>query len=315
MHELHSRELKTQKDLILQQEKIKRDKWIQEKTKQIKDQTVKRLEPEIQNLIAQHKVQLRQLEEKYRQQLMKEKSLLIDQHQQQLQAQADKHISERQKACEEERDFARSRYQKQLERDEMEFQQQKRKLTAEFDETKHNIIESMKLERKQSEFEFKKQVEQYKNQIDLDQENKIRMVDEIRKKHVVEINQLREKMQIEKEEWQGAYMRKIEEQVRIREKAFKEKLLKERDSEIEMVIQRLESETDSNQTDNSRGFRMEIQRLKTQHSQNVKELKDQHSLALDNLITIRSQLDSVENEKRIFQKQILELQHQLAIKV
>jgi hypothetical protein len=45
----------------------------------------------------------------------------------------------------------RSRYQKQLERDEMEFQQQKRKLTAEFEEIKHNLTESMKLERKQAE--------------------------------------------------------------------------------------------------------------------------------------------------------------------
>lgn len=84
IQESHLRELKAQKELVLQQEKIKRDKWIQEKTRQIKDQTVKSLEPEIQNLIAQHKVQLRQSEEQYRRQVLKEKSFLMEQGQQQL---------------------------------------------------------------------------------------------------------------------------------------------------------------------------------------------------------------------------------------
>jgi hypothetical protein len=197
----------------------------------------------------------------------------------------------------------------------MEFQQQKRKLIAEFDETKHNLIESMKHERKQSEFEFKKQLEQLKVQIEQERELRHRDTDDLQKKHTIETNQKRERLQIEKEEWQGTYMRKIEEQIRIKEKSFKEKLIKERDAEIEMVIQRLECETDSNQNDNSRGFRLEIQRLKSENTQQIKQLKDQNSLALDKILTVQSQLDSAENEKRKNQKMVLDLQHQLASKV
>jgi hypothetical protein len=197
----------------------------------------------------------------------------------------------------------------------MEFQQQKRKLTAEFEEIKHNLAESMKLERKQAEFEYKKQIEQLKSQADQDRQTKNQEIDEIRKKNLVELNQLRERLGIEKEEWQGAFMRKIEEQVKQREKALKEKLVRERDVEIEMVIQRLECESDSNQTDASRGFRLEIQRLKTQNAQQVKELKEQNSLALDKILTCQSQLESIESDKRSFQKQVLDLQHQLAAKV
>ncbi|KAI9333870.1 hypothetical protein BDR26DRAFT_867898 [Obelidium mucronatum] len=46
------KEIKQQRELWQASEKIKRDKWIAEKTKIIKDQTVKGLEPEIQRMIA-----------------------------------------------------------------------------------------------------------------------------------------------------------------------------------------------------------------------------------------------------------------------
>lgn len=57
IHQFQSREeqfakdIKQQRELWQATEKLKRDKWIQEKTKQIKDQTVKGLEPEIQRML------------------------------------------------------------------------------------------------------------------------------------------------------------------------------------------------------------------------------------------------------------------------
>lgn len=52
LDENHARDLRQQRELWAATEKIKRDKWIQEKTKAIKDQTVKGLEPEIQRMLA-----------------------------------------------------------------------------------------------------------------------------------------------------------------------------------------------------------------------------------------------------------------------
>jgi hypothetical protein len=52
LEEKHSRDIKSQRDTWAANEKIKRDKWIQEKTKLIKDQTVKSLEPEIQKMLS-----------------------------------------------------------------------------------------------------------------------------------------------------------------------------------------------------------------------------------------------------------------------
>lgn len=52
LEEKHYRDIKHQKETWTANEKTKRDKWIQEKTKIIKDQTVKSLEPEIQKMLS-----------------------------------------------------------------------------------------------------------------------------------------------------------------------------------------------------------------------------------------------------------------------
>lgn len=51
LQEFHSKDLRNLKETLLASEKIKRDKWLQEKTKIIKEQTVKGLEPEIQRML------------------------------------------------------------------------------------------------------------------------------------------------------------------------------------------------------------------------------------------------------------------------
>ena len=52
--------------------------------------------------------------------MVKEKKRMTDEFNRQTEIARDKFAIEKQKACEEEREFARNRYQKQFERDEME---------------------------------------------------------------------------------------------------------------------------------------------------------------------------------------------------
>ncbi|KAJ3261606.1 Centrosomal protein of 131 kDa [Boothiomyces macroporosus] len=309
MEESQQRDLKQHREMWQAAEKIKRDKWIQEKTKAIKDQTVLGLEPEIQKLIAQHKVQLRQAEESYRESLAKEKSVLIDQHQRQLEQIRDKYISERQKACEEEREFSRQRYMKQLEREEMEFQQQKRKLLSEFADERMRLNEAAKDNLKNEEALRKRALDSLRKEMEQERIDRDNMMAEQSKKHMAELNQLREKFQIEKEEWQANYMKKVEMSVRAKEKQFKEQLIQQRDAEIEMVIQRLESETGSSNSDATRRYRMDIERIKSETAEEIKQLRDQHSMALDKLLLSQQQVTELQASLRDAQKEILQLQH------
>ncbi|KAJ3070702.1 Centrosomal protein of 131 kDa [Quaeritorhiza haematococci] len=314
VEEANTRNLKQQRELWEASEKIKRDKWIQEKTKAIKEQTVKGLEPEIQRMLAQHKLQLRQLEEKLREELIKEKNILIEQHQRQMEQLRDRALAERQKACEEEREFGRQRYQKQLERDEMEFQQQKRKLVAELEEQKHALLESIKSERKLDEQTHRKGLDELRREIEKERQAKEEALEELSRKHNAELQSLRVRFAIEKEEWQAHYMAKQEMEIRNREKLFKEKLLKERDTEIEMVIQRLESETNSNASDITRRHRMEVEKLRAEMAEEVKQLRDQHNIALDKVLSLQNETARSEESRREVQKEVMKLQHELAAK-
>lgn len=54
-------ELKRQKDAWSAAEKIKRDSWAEEKTKEVKELTIKGLEPEIHRLMGKHRADMRKV--------------------------------------------------------------------------------------------------------------------------------------------------------------------------------------------------------------------------------------------------------------
>ena len=70
----------------------------------------------------------------------------------------------------------------------------------------------------------------------------------------------------------------------------------ERDAEIEMVIQRLESETNSSTSDITRQHRMEIEKLKAENADEIKRLHDEHNLSLDKIIEIQEKMKNVEDK-------------------
>ena len=82
-----------------------------------------------------------------------------------------------------------------------------------------------------------------------------------------------------------------------------------------MVIQRLESETNSSTSDITRQHRMEIEKLKAENADEIKKLHDEHNLSLDKIIEIQEKMKNVEEEKRQVQKELIKLQHESTIKV
>ncbi|KAJ3324883.1 Centrosomal protein of 131 kDa [Blyttiomyces sp. JEL0837] len=310
MEEHQMRELKQQRELWQAAEKIKRDKWIAEKTKAIKDQTVKGLEPEIQRMLAQHKVQLRQVEERFKEDLTKEKAVIAEASQRQIDQLRDKMIAERQRACEEEREYARQRYQKQLERDEMEFQQQKRKLQSEFEEQKHTLLEEHRHTRHQEQLDHKKTIDSLMAQIEKSRSDGVAGQEELRRKHQNEMMMLHERLKVEKEEWQDAFLKRQEGAMRERDKLLKEKLIQERDAELELIVQRLESETNSNASDIYRRHRMDIEKIKAEHAEEIKQLRDQHSLAVDKVIASQAEFRKCDEENKELKRKVIEIQNE-----
>ena len=69
VHEQASAQIAQQRELAIAQEKARQKKILEQKTKEIKEATVRGLEPEIQNLIAKQKKEIEQLKKEYDEQV------------------------------------------------------------------------------------------------------------------------------------------------------------------------------------------------------------------------------------------------------
>ena len=73
----HAAELRRVKALNETSSKIRQEKWVDEKTRRIKEQTVRNLEPEIQRLMARHTAELSDLEGHRDRQLLQQERLFF----------------------------------------------------------------------------------------------------------------------------------------------------------------------------------------------------------------------------------------------
>jgi 5-azacytidine-induced protein 1 len=70
--EAYAKELRKQKEVWASAEKAKREQWLADKTKEIKEATVRGLEPDIQRLVARHRDESRKIEEGLREEHRRE---------------------------------------------------------------------------------------------------------------------------------------------------------------------------------------------------------------------------------------------------
>lgn len=129
------------------------------------------------------------------------------------------------------------------------------------------------------------------------------------KHHLQELNTLHETLQSQKDAWQQQYTKTQQEAYSLQQKAWKEKLVAERDAEIEMIISRLTSEGSADTSDLERRHRMEIERLKTESANNIRDLRQEHSLALDRVVDYQNRVADLEKEHRQLRKDASSLEN------
>ncbi|PKK16847.1 centrosomal protein 131kDa [Columba livia] len=132
-------EIKKLKELMSATEKIRREKWIDEKTKKIKEITVKGLEPEIQKLIAKHKQDIKKLKMLHEAELLQSDERAAQRYGRQAEELRDLLEREKEEQSQRERERARQRCEQQLEQEEQALQQQRRRLYAEVAEEKERL--------------------------------------------------------------------------------------------------------------------------------------------------------------------------------
>ncbi|KAM6050347.1 centrosomal protein of 131 kDa isoform 1-T1 [Chlamydotis macqueenii] len=289
-------EIKKLKELMSTTEKIRREKWIDEKTKKIKEITVKGLEPEIQKLIAKHRQDIRKLKMLHEAELLQSDERAAQRYGRQAEELRDLLEREKEEQSQRERELARQRCEQQLEQEEQALQQQRRRLYAEVAEEKERLSQQAARQRAEAE-ELRRQLEASSSAVTRAlKEEYAKEKEEQERRHQTEMNVLKDRLEMEKQAWEANYMKKEEAWLLSRERELREEMRKERDKEIELVIQRLEADMSSAKEECERAAENRIKRIRDKCEVELQELERSERKLQERCNELKGRLAELEGE-------------------
>ncbi|XP_056152829.1 centrosomal protein of 131 kDa isoform X2 [Lampris incognitus] len=296
MQEQHEMEIKKLKELMSATEKIRREKWIDEKTKKIKEITVKGLEPEIQKLISKHKQELKKLRALHEAELLQADERAAQRYVHQCEELRQQLEKDKEEQCQRERELAKQRYEKHLQEEEVSLQQQRRRLYKEVADEKERLTQLAARQRAELE-DLRKQLEDNSSlagQALREELDKTR--EEQERRHQVEMKALQERLEIEKQTWEENYMKKEEAWLLSRERELKEEVRQGRDKEIELAIQKLEEETSGAKEECERAAENRVKRVREKYEAELRELERSERAAMEKQLELRKRQMEMEEE-------------------
>ncbi|XP_052543744.1 centrosomal protein of 131 kDa isoform X3 [Tympanuchus pallidicinctus] len=289
-------EIKKLKELMSATEKIRREKWIDEKTKKIKEITVKGLEPEIQKLITKHRQDIQKLKMLHEAELLQSDERAAQRYCRQAEELRGLLEQQKEEQSQRERELARQRCEKQLEQEEQALQQQRRRLYAEVAEEKERLSQQAARQRAEVE-ELRRQLEASSLAVTAAlKEEYAREKEEQERRHQTEVKVLKDRLELEKQAWEASYVKKEEAWLLSRERELREEVRKERDKEIELVIQRLEADMSSAKEECERAAENRIKRIRDKYEVELQELERSERKLQERCNELKGRLVELEGE-------------------
>ncbi|XP_029651884.1 serine-rich adhesin for platelets [Octopus sinensis] len=290
----YNTELKKFKELSLTSEKIRREKWIEDKTKKIKEMTVKGLEPEIQRLIAKHKGEMNKVKQIHEAELLESDERAAQRYVKLTEDLRSQLAKEKEEACSHERELAKQRYEKQIHQEEESFQNERRRLYSEIEDEKRRLASQSCRERAEIDRLQQQLHNAHQQLLSSTKEEFDKAREEQERRHASELQALRDRMAVEKEAWEENFLKKQETLLLSKERDLKEKVRKDRDREIELVINRLEADATQAREELERTAQNRIKRIREKCEAEVKELEQSEKLAISRYNEIKAELTDVE---------------------
>ncbi|XP_023805049.1 centrosomal protein of 131 kDa isoform X2 [Oryzias latipes] len=303
MQQQHEMEIKKLKDLMSASEKIRRERWIDEKTKKIKEITVKGLEPEIQKLLSKHKQELKKLRTLHEAELLQADERAAQRYVRQCEELRLQLEKEKEEQCQRERDLAKQRYEKQLQEEELSLQQQRRRLYKEVSDDKERLTQLAARQRSELE-DLRRQLEENSRLAERALREELeKSREEQEKRHQMEVKVLQERLDMEKQTWEESFKNKEEAWMLSREREMKEELRRERDKEIELAIWTLEEETSKDKAECERAADNRVRRLREKYEAELRELESSERAAVEKQQELRRK--QLEMEEQLVRLQTL----------
>lgn len=238
------------KDAWYQAEKLRRKKWEEEKLKELKELTVKSLEPELDKILKDHKAELYKQEEELKDNFRNQKEKMIVDYEKKIQSLKHSFIKEKEAIQEEERKIYTKRLREQNERTEEEHNGEQKKWYINLQD------EVTRLEQLR-----KKDKTNYENDLELSEKRHNKDIEEKEayyRQKIMEFKEtyedkLQKQIETEKEiiaQEHQEYIKEKEREYEKRMNQFKSEMIQERDKKINVVIASLSDDLikDKNKT-------------------------------------------------------------------
>ena len=243
MRENYELEIGKCKEAWYQTEKIRRKKWESQKIQEIKTLTAKGLEPEIENILSKHKIELSNLENQYLKKMKEFQEKLVMESEQKNNEIKYKLIKEKENSIEEEKKKCDERLKRQRKIYEDEIKEERKRWNNKIE----NEIQRLELLREKDKKIYEEQI------LQLEEKNKKSLFsnDDYYKKKFNEIkkeynDKLKEDLDKRKEELEHDNNDILEKKKNELDKKFQEmkkELLIDRDKQLNIIIQKLSEES------------------------------------------------------------------------
>lgn len=269
----HNVELTSIRDKLTAAEKLRREKWVEAKQKEIKELTVKGLEPEIARLIARHKQELRNIKAEHEAEIMAADERAARRWADQAERLRQAHEEEKIRIAEIERQRAKEKIGKELSQFESDSQIQRDRITQERaieKERQHQHVEYLK-ETNQNQIAAL-QARHADNIKSLNAEWQLKF-DDVIEKTSFEIKIEHEKFEQKMEKNRLATESSNRERLIELENELRERVKAERDEEIERAVDRIEREMEKVRSQSEETSQNKIRRIqeKMQNEINLAE--------------------------------------------
>jgi 5-azacytidine-induced protein 1 len=321
MNDNFEAERKKDKDAWYVAEKARRKKWEETKLKEIKEMTIKGLEPEIERILQNHKQEMVKWEENLNEELRKQKERLNKEFEKRLIEQREKSHKEKEEALEHERTLFQQRARNQSERFEDEYSEERRRwnsnLTAEINKVEALREKDRKIHEEEIRILEEKNRKVIEEKDEIHKEKVLDLEKRMNEKMALEVESVRFRLNKEKE----AFIEEKQKEYDSKYNTMKNEIMKDKEKQIELIIQKLGDETISErrkiqlECETKAEERNRILKIENEQMRNkIVELNDKLSgetkvrIMLDeNLNVLSKKLIDFEHENAKKDKKILEL--------
>uniref|UniRef100_A0A453YZ74 5-azacytidine-induced protein 1 n=1 Tax=Anopheles gambiae TaxID=7165 RepID=A0A453YZ74_ANOGA len=267
-------ELERARDTALAAEKIRREKWVRENTKKIKELTVKGLELEINKMTATHQKEIGELKRQHKDEMMCALEELKLQYEQKEADVRQGLVKERESTLERERQALLERFDRQVTEERNIFEQQRQHLLSEFDLEKERLQKEAARKAQYADSQLEDLKRENTKNLDFAQKEYVQMLKQREAKHQDELEKLQKQYESDFAVWKREHERKSKVELEQRENEIRSQCRTERDQQIDRIVAKVDAETQKYQHE----FDAKMSRLKEKHEVEQKEAEASEAL-------------------------------------